>query len=49
MPTSSFNQGTMQKAQKDLIKEMNILVECAEDDPNCREYDVDSKGEVLIK
>ena len=46
---STFRQETMSGAQKDLLKEMTFFEECTGNDPNCREYEVDDKGEVIFQ
>ena len=48
MPTE-FQNETMERAQDALQKERYSFEECAPDDKDCQEYDIDSKGNMILK
>ncbi|MGN1091125.1 MAG: hypothetical protein ACI4RJ_01350 [Alphaproteobacteria bacterium] len=46
---STFSNETMERAQNALEEERYSFQECAPDDKDCQEYDIDSKGNIILK
>ena len=45
----TFQTSTMAKAIEDFRKESISFEDCNSDDPNCKIYEVDEKGQVIFK
>jgi len=40
---------TMERARQELEKENTVYEECNSNDPNCKEYELDEQGRVIVK